>query len=553
MSSGPQQLIYQTRSRALSTNNNLAQQFLSAAVASQAQWINLGSNFIDSGLDTVIPISTGNPPVACILGGLQVNFGIGATYATVDAGAAFICDLDSPADPNDNPVKYVEDPGLTNATTLTFASNGGSGVRIDVIECQRTVVTTSTSSQDIYDPTTGLFTPQLLPLVQAQQFTYRIRRGTAGSGFPGTASGWLPLAVISVPTSATNWDGCVIWDVRPLLADAAAGHFARYQANFPMVTSSNIASSTGYIRGAYGYVKVGGPLPQVAQGGPFTLNNSGAFMDIATGALGEGLSVPGSAPPFYSLYVAMPFGLPRWMLYTQAALGYRAPCGFRGILIASFIPPSTYLGVPNAALPFPTFTGLSGTTTTALCIGTASWIDNGSGGQELNPFAIANNVVYTSTTGGYGLTSAGTTSATNSGTASFTMNDADFVVPATARSIDLQVQFNYTGSAALDGVLTVYLNDTSTTSATNPGFCNIVTEKLAAQVNSSAAVTAQGPFTFTFKLPVSLPYPSVALQTRKVRVNWYFTPESSSGNLSASSISANVIRYDQGCNYLEGV
>jgi hypothetical protein len=387
MSGGPNQLVINTRERAVSNDIMRAQAFADAALGGVLQYIFDGTANEDDAAGVVgITESVGSPPSAIIFGGCQARPEVGTTNLYVDPCVIGFTDVDSPVNPDDSYFKIITDPGVTNVGQLTLTPNTSGSVRIDVIEVSRLPnQVLATDNRDIFDPTTGLFTATTVTKVQADQLAYRIRPGTPGAGFPGVVSGWLPIAVASVPNTATNWDACDVWDVRPLASDLARSPFNIKDSAYPFVGRRSVQlvqpttqstfnpwnyaiNATGRAEMVLGYWLIGGNLAPGTS--PLNINTTQVleptfYSDFSGGLAGFGGAFPQFNVDFVCLYLATFFGLPRWARYTPATSGSRKPMSPRGVPIFSCKWPGP-TGAPSAAIGFPSAFGFgSATTTTA--------------------------------------------------------------------------------------------------------------------------------------------------------------------------------------------
>lgn len=366
--SGLKREVFSARERAVSDDLVRAQAFLSAAIAEKHRRIHtsLASEEEAAG-KTTVPAATGNPLSAMILEGLRFDPQIGSVNALVTPGVGLFVMPDASPHPDDDPGRLISDPGVQTAGALTLTA-GAVSTRIDVVEVQPTSTVVESDNRDLFNPSTGLFSAVLVNKVVRGSLTYRIRTGTAGAGFPGTASGWLPIAVCSVPSSATTWDDVVVWDVRPLLSDLARGPgivdsvwntLSRQHA--AVVNNAGTWSASGIVEGELGGWKVGGNLSPTLTGATSVDLDSGATPNV---------QVPGFAAvaslPWY-LYLVQPFGLPRWARYSPATSLQRTPQAPRGVPAFTQQAPD-YSGRPTTAIPLPTATGLGNTSDNALAV-----------------------------------------------------------------------------------------------------------------------------------------------------------------------------------------
>lgn len=366
--SGLQHLIWNFQERVVSDDFNRAEQFAASALAELLR-LPLTAIALESEAEgkTTPAATAGNPLRAVVFEGIRFRPEIGTTTGFVEPGCALVVYPDASPHPADSPARLLLDPGVQSAGTLTLTAGGG-GARVDVVECQPTNVVTEADSRDVFDPSTGLFSPSLVNKVARGGLTYRIRTGTAGAGFPGTASGWLPIAVCLVPSSATTWDDCTVWDVRPLLADLARPPHV-VSEDFPRVRQSGSAihvgagvwQAKGVVDGELNGWKCGGELAPSASGADFLLLNS------AGGRQEPGFSAVASTP--WYLYLVQPFGLPRWVQLTPSTSGgQRRPIGPRGIPVFTQKAPEGLSGRAGSAIALPTATGLGSSSSNALAV-----------------------------------------------------------------------------------------------------------------------------------------------------------------------------------------
>jgi hypothetical protein len=178
-----------------------------------------------------------------IPGGLLVDPQV--THLLVDPGM-LMCILTPGAD--ESAMVMARSDGVTSSTALPFVANGGGGPRWDLVEC-RPRVTTTTQSKDIFDPTTQQFVPTSVNKIIETDLEFRHTQGTAGSpaAAPVPTAGWQPLCAVWVPNTATDFDDCEVFDVRPTVEGMADPGFLRrgndsgFQQN---VTSEYLVQST---------------------------------------------------------------------------------------------------------------------------------------------------------------------------------------------------------------------------------------------------------------------------------------------------------------------
>lgn len=360
MGSGGRELQINTRERPVSNDHNRMQAIARAHLAELLRWmIDSSSPEVNAGGFPTAPAVTGNPLRGEIFGGLWARPDVGTVNLFIEPGVVGIVNPDAVPDVDDSPYKVIDDPGVQTAGALTLTA-GAVATRIDVIECSRVDVVLEQDNRDIFNQATGIFTPQLVDKVIAERLTYRIRTGVAGAGFPGTAAGWLPLAVASVPSTATTWNDCTVWDVRPLVSDYVRAPF-NVEQTFPHLhhayaTAVDVGGADRKLRGVieaeYLGRKLGGEL------GPSIL--TGSIDLLSSEVLEPGFAVTPNRPWF--LYFLTPFGLPRWAKYSPASAGFRRPASPRGIPVFTQKGPGGMNMKPGAAVSIPTALGLGGNT-----------------------------------------------------------------------------------------------------------------------------------------------------------------------------------------------
>lgn len=356
MSSGQQKLVFNTLERAVSDDNNRLQAFLGANAAELMRWMVLATSS-EGGASSQFGVTT-TPLTAVVLGGLWARPEIGTVNLFIEPGALVMADPDASPSADDSPVKLIVDPGVQVAGTLTLSAGGG-GTRIDVIECQRTESVVETQSRDIYDPATGLFTAANVTKVVKQSLTWRIRTGVPGNGYPGSVSGWLPVAIASVPNTATTWNDVILWDVRPLAQDLTSGP-AQVSNSWPtlhrtwntQVNEGAGARLSGLATSTIGAYLAGGEL------GPSGAGYTNGQIPIQAADFLEGGFVATNNRPWY-LWAMYPHGLPRWCRYSPASSLVRVPLTPRGVLVFSQKAPTDGRMLASAAITLPTSLGFT--------------------------------------------------------------------------------------------------------------------------------------------------------------------------------------------------
>jgi hypothetical protein len=362
MSSGKQEIVINTQERAMSTDVNRLQKFANKDLAELFRYMLLGMSGgeLDPSVST-FPDGLSSYMPAEIINGLMVRPSSGTMSMSIDPGMIWVTSPDGA--PDDSNAKYVRDAGLATGT-LTIGANASGQIRIDVVECRvNPVPLTVSDNRDIFNPSSGLFTATSVTKEVQGRLDYRIRAGTAGSGFPGASVGWRPLAVISVPSGAASVNACTFWDVRPMFEDR---DFAgRVGPEAPSVesldarlirTSSTVVTLSGTFGARLNGRALGGVIRSAVPGTSADSMNIADAINQGGGPFAEPLGQTS-----YFLYACTPFGLPRWAKYDTTAL---VPKGPKGLLVVSAVDPDFY-GRPSASVPLPTSTGLVGSATTA--------------------------------------------------------------------------------------------------------------------------------------------------------------------------------------------
>jgi hypothetical protein len=399
MSSGRKTLKENTRERLISTDNNRVQSFVGAyaneamreqMLAPMDDTLYIGTTFsVAGGATTAVDqLDVAAPTYGGVLNGLMVIVPIGVTYILITKGMLLMVDPDgqvgssnpNPPNPDDlGPSKLVYSEGVLTAGSLTWVGNGGPGVRVDVVECQRVDLVVETDNRDIFNPATGAFIPAAVTKVVAGELTFRIRQGVPGGGLPAPALGWTPLAIISAPAGAINLDACAVWDVRQLLSDRQSP-FAAVRSVPAKVSKYNLTCDRHSI---VGQVALSGEVQGTMFGWRY-----GGIVSNESASLGyvNLLNLAYYAPPgfvlipnaIYYLYAVFPVGYMRWVQYTQNAIvgvGGRCPGSFRGLIVVSHIPSAQNLA--SAPVPIPAGWGLGGSSQVAGVIASGTVADNG--------------------------------------------------------------------------------------------------------------------------------------------------------------------------------
>lgn len=398
MSSGMKKMIINTQERAISPDINRLQDFKAKDVAEIWRYLADVTENLDLTPGVITEYSTvGAPLRAEIVNGVMVEPAVGTLNIEVTPGLLFAISPDGGTD--DSNYKYAATAGTTS---LSMTANPGVSPRIDVIECQITEAIVETDNRDIFNPSTGLFTAAAVTKARQGELTFRVRTGTVGAGYPGHASGWLPLAIASVPAATTTNDTIIFWDVRPLLSDRVRGLSAGEHEipvwgdmDFRVQNGAGTTPSVleGYCRVGYKGRWLGGRLRRGTQGTDDT--DSVDLRDVRTQE-GSGITYAANTP--YYVYLMTPLGLPRWSRYTDASAGFRRPRAPNGMLVVSLVPcdarsrPQSTINLPNGI----GFVG--GASAEGVCISSSFMFSTGLGGfYTQNRKTLLTNVAATIT------------------------------------------------------------------------------------------------------------------------------------------------------------
>jgi hypothetical protein len=494
--SGDRVMVLNTRERLVSTDHNRLQQFKGADTASVLARLLLSSDDEDIGSgEEALVSSVTDPLTAAVLDGIRFMPLNGTVDALVSSGVVALADPDGAPSADDVPWKWVVDPGITATGTLVMTPGAGA-TRVDVVEFSRTVEDQEFDNRDVFDPSTGLFTPVNVVKVRRGRLAYRIRTGTPAAGFPGTASGWCPIAVCSVPAAAASWDVVQIWDVRPLARDRVNSPFAS-SARWARRRSGHLSTDisvplnvkvSGKVDTSLGPWRAGGRVGVTALGAEPT-----GFFDVRSPANQEvGFTGFGANGPngYYSVYFVFPFGLPRWMRYSDFTSGARVPVGTRGIMSVSMSLPN-FNGRPVAAVTTPASTGLLDPGTNVYA--TLAWTARTAVGV---PFGVVEDGDWTSQVN-FNLPPVAPSTVSDPSYIEWTVTTTnDF--PGNARAVHLYLSADFTVVAAADkaaGLITVSeVGDGRTPLAgavLNASFTPLVTG-----VNQSTVISVMIPLTF---------------------------------------------------------
>ncbi len=380
MSSTTKSLKYNTRERALSTDLNREQAFLSNSLAKFARSLLLnlypttGTPYYSTNESFEDPIETDRPVRGAVLQGLRPYPINGTVDLLITAGEALLVDAAGDVGADDFNVALVDDDGVQSTGILTLTANSSGSGRVDIVECRVINYDYETSSRDVYDPGTGLFTVATLTKVTGKKLEYRIRTGAAAAAWPGIVDEWMPLAVLVVPDGTTDFDTVDIYDVRPLVSQRALSlsetnerHpvFHQLYINYDLTNQHkiapimNVAFGTQRVRWADGNAVTSSPL----------------MIDLQDTTLYDPAWAPGTSE-WWRLFLAFPFGLPRWAKYSDSTTSPRKPQREGIPIITNKL--CGYFGNASTSMALPTATGLVGTvaTTEAFCV-MSGWVDSG--------------------------------------------------------------------------------------------------------------------------------------------------------------------------------
>lgn len=363
MSGGPKVIIVNPSERVASGDPNRMQAFANASLAELLRRIFDATSTEDTAAGAInLGAATTSPLRAEIINGLLFKPEISSVDCSVLPGVVLMVDPDTVPSADDSPYKMVLSDGVAIGT-LSFTANSSGQARVDVVECRRLPdVVSETATRDVFAVSTGLFTPTTVDKAKSDTLQFRIRTGTPGSGFPGTASGWLPLAVACVPNGSTDWDDATVWDVRPLASDLARPlmHVTQPYPH-PGMQYALAESPDGTARNLTGVIEM--ELGARRVGGNFNVDPLTA-LDIRhsnTTIIEPGFAAV--AGPWF-IYLCFPFSLPRWCKMLPASVGSRQPGGLRGIPVYTQKKSDTVDGRPASAITLPTPFGFAAATTT---------------------------------------------------------------------------------------------------------------------------------------------------------------------------------------------
>jgi hypothetical protein len=320
----------------------------------QGQRRKIGSNGAYPGVDaewSADPVHASAPSHHRIIGGLMVRPDA-PSYLLVDPGTVLYW-TGPTGSTDDSDIISASTPGLTDITTLVFTPNSGGNTRVDIVECRPVDTATETGvSRDIYNQTTRKFVPNPVTKVSEAIFDWRIRVGTVGVA-PTIDPDWIPLAVILVYPSSTNFASCDFYDVR-YFADAPNPTYEGGAASSVHIEYSNENNVWGVRSGAaetreYGVwkakvsgVELGGLMFPTLSEGSFgtdidyvdiaSANNNCRALDLTAGHLNVLCCfIPYQFPTRFVRYARALESVVAADTYATAAITGRFPKGPNGV------------------------------------------------------------------------------------------------------------------------------------------------------------------------------------------------------------------------------
>lgn len=385
------------------------------------------------------------PLRAEVIQGLLVRPQGGTFNLFVDPGV--VLEIAPDGAPDESAYKYVRDPGVLVAGNFVLVANAAGSPRVDVIECRPVEVIEETDNRDVeVDQNTGEWDTPAVTKVSRLGLEFRARQGTPGSGYPGNASGWLPLAVAVHAAGSTSNDNVEFWDVRPLLADRRR-LFDHRQTDVSgaaietrFFTSYTGADAGKFVAQGCAYGAIGS---RIAGGFFNTQQPTDLFAASTARDPGSVFNVPKT--PWY-LYMCFPHGLPRWVRYQAAPLA-RLPNGPRGVPITSTVAcNATALNSADVTIP----SGVFGAAT-AVTPGNAVSVTAGRCQDTTQPNAVYASGGWVYHFGGSGVSTLYQTP-TAYATASATWDLYDGVLwPANALELDVAFRLNWAAAATAAG------------------------------------------------------------------------------------------------------
>ena len=401
MSSAQKRMIINTRERGVSGDINSLQDFIAAerneilyAIASHSS-----GSYITQGASDDHPSGTPTgKPYADVFTGLEMIVdNPGSVLVTPGVIGQYLGDPAS----GDSGYLVAIDPGVQTTGVLTLAINSSAYPRCDVIEVQVIDVLQSSQSRDVFDETTGLFSPSILPKVRGADLTYRVRLGTPGS-CPGFAAGWTPIGLAIVPNTGVL-TAVDFYDVRPLVrerlhgygASSQLGVHAPVQQQAKSIYCNKSAGFSGFGEVDYMGIRLGG-----AVNANTPLSADGAAVALGAGNYVNGVSFSPVSRDLLVLGVWMPLfgsttpGFHRFCRYSQGTVnGRRRPTGSNGLFLIHAM--SQYADVGSVFTPRTlNASGIGGVLGTAFGVPLALTTYSSSASAALTSYTKGNQTVF---------------------------------------------------------------------------------------------------------------------------------------------------------------
>lgn len=187
-------IIFNTRERALSTDLNDLTNLIHRGLLQSLAAIHGEQSGVIEGFETTIV-------------GVGLDVTVSPGLAILNTGGATSDDAD---------FTWIM---LEEADTVTLPAADGANPRWDVIEIEENDAVVLSTPRDIFDPSTGTFTPQAVTKRRGSSPTLSVRSGTPAATpiLPAGIAGRIPIAYIRVPAAAANLNVNDYVRCRPLL------------------------------------------------------------------------------------------------------------------------------------------------------------------------------------------------------------------------------------------------------------------------------------------------------------------------------------------------
>lgn len=435
MSSGDKRIIINTRERAVSDDINRAQAFKAQQLAELVRTAISRASTLPAmdGMGGVFDYKASTistwPHGGDVLNGLFAVADNGSGV-TITRGIAGFWVNNWGGGTDDSNYVVVPSDGVSSVATFPFAANGGGSDRWDMLVAyveDETVL--EQASRDLYDSTTGLFTPSLVDKVESATLKFAYVTGTAGNPPPtypmpgdyGTKTCQpIVLALICVHPWSSGFTTCDFYDTRPLVsARTPPGDFVKYTTAYNrelIWTDRQLRPSfhydgaffsqvEGHALGIFGDGVMGGrlrknvPSSALAQFGvassksSYTLAAIGGdslFIDPDDPDLADSAYPPSSAIHSLSaLAFGWPAGYERFVRYVQVGAnvaaptntihqpGSRVPVGPNGVLAIVEAEPFTMSRMTQLSGGPPAFN------TCSMIYAAAAWLQRDDSGDRL--------------------------------------------------------------------------------------------------------------------------------------------------------------------------